>query len=80
MLHDRLVFGVSDDHIYKNLLLEPSLLLQRAIELAENLEIAAKNVWELHSSKPSQEAVLHGEVHAVGSPKHPTDKDEATCF
>ena len=72
--------GINDDHIQKRLLSEPSLTLQRAIELAESLEIAAKNARELRSSKPSQEALLPGEVHAVGPSICPADQAKVTCY
>ena len=50
MLRDQMVCGINDDHIQKRLLSEPSLTLQRVMELAESLETAAKHAWELRSS------------------------------
>ena len=43
MLRDRLVCGVNDDHIQRRLLQEKDLQLDRAMEIALSLEVAAKN-------------------------------------
>ena len=80
MLCEQLVCGINDEHIQKRLLSESNLTLQRAIELAGILETATKNAQELRSAKPSQEAVLPGEVHTVGPPKHPAEMPEVTCY
>ena len=80
MLRDRLVCGINEEHIQKRLLSEPNLTLQRAVELSESLETAAKNAQELRSAKPSQETVLPGEVHTVGPPKRPAERPELTCY
>ena len=80
MLRDRLVCGINEEHIQKRLLSKPNLTLQRAVELSESLETAAKNAQELQSAKPSQETVLPGEVHTVGPPKRPAERPELTCY
>ena len=44
MLRDQLVCGVNDDHIQRRLLQEKDLQLDRAMEIALSLEVAAKEL------------------------------------
>ena len=53
MLHDRIVYGINDKAIQKRLLAEPrdKLTFKRAIELAQELEMADLDMRLLHSPK-----------------------------
>ena len=51
MLRDRLVCGIKDDAIQKRLLAESELRFAKAVQLAQSMETAARNVQELQ--KPS---------------------------
>ena len=52
MLRDRLVCGVNEETIQRRLLAEARLTLKKALEIAQGLEAAARNV---RKSKGSQE-------------------------
>ena len=47
MIRDCIVCGINDDAMQKRLLAEPTLTYSRAVELAQSLERANKNVKEL---------------------------------
>ena len=47
MLRDRLVCGICDNAIQKRLLSEHDLNFAKAVQLAQSMETAAKNVKEL---------------------------------
>ena len=47
MLRDRLVVGIADDTIQRRLLTEKDLTFKRALELAQGMELAAKNVQDI---------------------------------
>ena len=64
MLSDRLVCGISDVQIQRRLLAERALTFTKALEIAQGLETAAKNMRELTkgmSHEASQATVQ--EVH-----------------
>ena len=68
-LRDRLVCGVNDDQIQRRLLSEAKLTYKRALELAQGLETAAKNVRELQTSSrvpsgPTADSTM-GAVHRL---------------
>ena len=56
MLRDRLVCGINDDAMQKRLLAESKLTYKRAIELAQSLEMADKNVKELKTKRLAEHA------------------------
>ena len=60
MLQECLVCSIQDDQIQKRLLAESNLMFPRAMELAQDLDAAARNVHELHSPQQTE-----GEVHQV---------------
>ena len=66
MWRDRLVCGISDDHIQRRLLAERTLTFTKALEIAQGLETAAKNVRELTkgASHEASQATVQ-EVHRV---------------
>ena len=47
MLRDRLVCGINDEHTQRRLLSEPTLTFKKALEVAQGLEMAAKNARTL---------------------------------
>ena len=57
MLRDRLVCGVRDDRIQRRLLAEKDLNLQKAVEIATSIEMAAKNVRDLQATQAPREKV-----------------------
>ncbi len=86
MLRDRLVCGVNDDHIQRRLLLERTLTFDRALELAQGLEVAAKNVRELQGPRRNpaawRESTL-GNMHRVGPGDRRAERkgsDSVTCY
>ena len=56
MLRDRLVCGVNDSHIQRRLLSERNLTFAKALELAQGLETASKNVQTLQGAVASATA------------------------
>ena len=69
-IRDRLVCGVNDDQIQRRLLSEAKLTYKRALELAQGLEMAAKNVRELQTSSrmpsgPTPSDSTMGGVHRL---------------
>ena len=86
MLRDRLVCGINADHIQRRLLSETSTLTyKKALELAQGLETAAKNVQELQTSKRGLGRAAfgdrdssQGEIHKMTTKK--TDSDDTTCY
>lgn len=80
MIRDRLVCGINEDAIQKRLLAEPKLTYAKAVELAQNLERAGKNVRELRVKREPEGTTLpsHQGVHQVsGSSSTATG---ITCF
>ena len=55
MLRDRLVWGVRDASIQKKLLGESELNLMKAIQLAQSMETAERNLWEIEGGTPKDE-------------------------
>ena len=70
MIRDRLVCGINDDAIQKRLLSEPKLTYKRAVELAQSLETADKNVKLLGKQGKGQEMAIHMlKVREMPTPK-----------
>ena len=61
MLRDRLVYGINDDRIREKLLEEKDLSYKRALEIAQGVEAANKNLKEMKVSKtePTAPAPVH---------------------
>ena len=59
MLRDRIVGGIDDERLQRRMLAELDLTFQKALDLAQAYESAAKNAKDLQASKPP------GDVHAV---------------
>ena len=74
MLRNRLVCSIQDDQIQKRLLAELKLTFPRAMELAQGLEAAAKNVRELHSSQQPEE------IHQVAPPQQRSQKGDLSRY
>ena len=69
MIRDHIVSGINDDAIQKHLLAELTLTYSRAVELAQSLERADKNVKELkfktRGGESSSAPAPSQEVHRV---------------
>ena len=50
MLRDRLVCGINDESIQRRLLAEATLTFKKALELAQGMEAAAKDVREMQGT------------------------------
>ena len=50
MIRDRIVCGIADDRIQRRLLSESDLTLKKAVEISLAIELAAKNIIDLHES------------------------------
>ena len=50
MIRDRLVCGVNDGRIQRRLLAEPDLTFKKAMDIAQAMEAADKNVQEIQGS------------------------------
>ena len=57
MLRDRLVWGVRDASIQKKLLGESELTLTKAIQLAQSMETAERNLREMEGGSPKEGGV-----------------------
>jgi len=83
-IRDRLVCGVNDDQIQRRLLSEAKLTYKRALELAQGLEMAAKNVRELQTSSrmpsgPTPSDSTMGGVHRLRPASRKKVRDSA-CY
>ena len=69
MLRDRLLCGIEDKGIQKRLMAEPKLTYAKALELAQGLEAASKNMQELGTSKEQPTGASGGTstIHTVVS-------------
>ena len=65
MLRDRLVCGINDESIQRRLLAETALTFKKALELAQGMETAAKNVQEMQGTPQQSAGQSAEEVHAV---------------
>ena len=76
IIRDRIICSINDDAMQKRLLAEPTLTYSRAVELAQSLERADKNVKELkfksQGGESSSAPAPSQEVHRV--------VEERTCF
>ena len=63
MIRDRLVCGIRHDRIQRVLLAEKKLALNKAIEFAQSVEMAEKNVADLQSAQASHERVRTNKVY-----------------
>ena len=79
MLRNCLVCSIQDDQIQKRLLAELKLTFPRAMELAQSLEAAAKNVRELHSSQQAV-ALSPKEIHQVAPPQQHSQKGDLSRY
>ena len=58
MLHNQIMCGINDDGIQQKLFAEKTLTYQRALELSQGLETAAKNIKELKIGRRELEGVV----------------------
>ena len=81
MLRDRLVYGINDRVIQKRLLSESKLTYKRAVELAQELEAADRDIKLLQSTykrdHADSEASHMGPVHRIAGTNWTTSR---TCF
>ena len=69
MLKDRIVCGINNVRIQQHLLSEKTLTFDTAVQQAQSVETAAKNVKELsHTQLPPTSATDQQEVHKVVPP------------
>ena len=69
MLRDRIVYGINDERIREKLLEEKDLSYKRALEIAQGVEAANKNLKEMKAPKP--EPTAPAPVHKVPSRRPP---------
>ena len=86
MIRDRLVCGVNDRALQKQLLAQTDLTYEKAVELALNAEIAAQSMRELGGRPESAPSELRSpqEVHKTStsgaSPAGPPSKSPLICY
>ena len=85
MLRDRLVCGITDTTVQKRLLAEKELTLDRAVSLAQSVEIAEKGARDLQSSTGSANEVhkLSHKATTSGNERkstHDKDKKIPVCY
>ena len=85
MLRDRIVCGINDAVIQRQLLSEKELTFSKALEVAQGMESAAKNVKELSipnkqdvSSTVGPSTAFQESVHQVTA--NPASKAQQTCY
>ena len=78
MIRDRLVCGINDDAMQKRLLAEPRLTYARAVELAQALERADKNVKELKPRGKGAESSMQTSAQAGVEQVHQVT--EQSCY
>ena len=84
MLRDRIVCGINDSIIQRRLLAEKGLSFKTALELAQGMESAAKNVRELNvparelPSTAGPTAAAHNPVNQVGD--NAANRSPPTCY
>ena len=66
MIRDRLVCGVNDSRIQRSLLQEPRLTYEKALEMAQSIEAAAKDVQKLQPM-PSVQTVHRSQKQFISS-------------
>ena len=75
MLKDRLVCGINDESIQRRLLAEATLTFKKALELAQGMEAAAKDVREMQGTpQPASAGQESEEVHALSK------RTEFVCY
>ena len=57
-LRDRLVFGLVNERVQQRLLSESELSLKKAFEIAQGMEIAQKETYEMRSSISDSDRLL----------------------
>ena len=70
-LRDRLVCGLRSEAIQKKLLSEKGLTFKRACDVAQAMELAAKDTAELASQSQPRESMLHGVATTTQGEKNP---------
>ena len=82
MIRDRLVCGINDEAIQKQLLSKPKLTYEQAVELALSLERAAQNIQDLKTRKEGSghNQPRQQEVHGVSSTGSPVGSTGLTCY
>ena len=85
MLRDRLVCGITDTTVQKHLLGEKELTLDRAVSLAQSVEIAEKGAKDLQTSTGSANEVhkLSRKATTAGNERkstHDKDKKVPVCY
>ena len=80
MIRDKLVCGISDEQIQRRLLSENKLTLNKALELAQSMELAKKSTEVLSTAKSEIEAGAEdGGVHAVTAARSKPGNLQCSC-
>ena len=81
-LRDRFVYGLKAEHIQKRLLSEAALTFEKALEISQAMETAAKDATQLQSLQ--QEAAVHkfqkGRRQARPSSQFKQQKIKKSCY
>ena len=80
MLRDRIVCGVNNARIQNRVLPEATLIYQRALELAQNLEIAAQILKELQKCRWPSTCTAGGCRQAAGGYKGVSRRTQICLF
>jgi hypothetical protein len=79
MIRDRLVFGINDKAIQKRLLAEPKLTYEKAVELAQELESADRDMQLLHGKKELVQSALNSHSQPIQKVSNPSRR-VLKCF
>ena len=76
MIRDRLVCGVNDNRIQRALLQETELTYEKALDIAQGIEAASKDVQKLQQ-QPTSSTVQT--VQQLKLPQHPPPRNHSRC-
>ena len=82
MIRDRIVCGINDDRTQRRLLSESTLDFKKAMEIAQGMEVAARNIIDLHAQNPSSHTGSVNKFYNPNKKKHfkrPSD-NSGQCF
>ena len=82
MIRDHIVCGINDDRTQRRLLSESTLDFKKAMEIAQGMEVAARNIIDLHAQNPSGHTGSVNKFYNPNKKKHfkrPSD-NSGQCF
>ncbi|XP_078029629.1 uncharacterized protein LOC144465141 [Epinephelus lanceolatus] len=81
MLRDRLVCGINDDRIQRRLLSEDGLTFDKALQFAQAMEAANRDIVDLHGMKEQGKwSRMAGSVNKVNDTRSKPQRDMKTCY